>query len=104
MAKIIRRTWTTKGPTGKKVRHTAFGYHLMVEGKREKKFSSEWATEADALAALAARQKEIAAGIMTRPADRTLAEVAEEYLAYKRSHGKRTVAEDARVLRVNLLP
>jgi hypothetical protein len=39
MAKIVRRTWTSQGPAGKKVRHVAYGYTLMVDGKRERKHS-----------------------------------------------------------------
>jgi hypothetical protein len=80
MAKIIRRTWMTKGPTGKRVRHVAFGYTLMVNGARERKVSSAWCTEVDALAALAARQTAIAAGRVDRPAERTLSQVAAEYV------------------------
>jgi hypothetical protein len=90
MAKIIRRIWTTKGPTGKKVRHVAYGFTLMVNGKRERKFCSEWLTESDAVNGLAERQREIGAGLTERPAERTLGEVAKEYLAFKRP-GKRSV-------------
>ena len=42
MPKIFRREWTSKGPLEKRVRHTAFGYTLRVNGKRERKFSSAW--------------------------------------------------------------
>ena len=55
MAKIIRRIWTSQGPTGRKVKHVAWGYTLQVNGTREKRFSSEWGSESDALAALAER-------------------------------------------------
>jgi hypothetical protein len=79
MAKIIRREWTTRGPTGRKVTHVAYGYTCMVNGQRERKMSSAWTTEAAALGALAERQQEIAAGVPDRP-DRTLGELAEEYL------------------------
>jgi integrase len=103
MAKIIRRTWTSAGPTGKRVRHTAYGYTLMVSGRQERKCSSAWLTEADALEALAQRQKEVGAGILERP-ERTLAEVGEEYLTYKRDHGKRSLKDDERIVRNRLLP
>ena len=75
MAKIIRRTWTSDGPLGKRVRHTAFGYTLTVNGKRERKFSSAWVSEADALKALAERQEEIQAGRIERRDDVRFAEV-----------------------------
>ena len=41
MATIIRRTWKSDGPLGKKVRHVAFGYTLMMNGKRARKYSWE---------------------------------------------------------------
>ena len=41
MAKIIKRQWTTRGPLGQRVRHVAFRYTLMVNGKRERKVSSD---------------------------------------------------------------
>jgi integrase len=103
MAKIIRRTWTTKGPTGKTVRHVAFGYTLMVNGRQERKASSGWLTEADALDALAQRQREVGAGVLVR-AERTLGELTAEYLAYKRDHGKRSVKDDERILERGLVP
>jgi hypothetical protein len=48
--------------------------------------SSDWLTEQDALAALTERLQAIEAGQLDRPerVERTLGEVAEEYLAYKR--------------------
>jgi len=33
MAKIIKRAWTSAGPTGKRVKHVAYGYTLMVNGR-----------------------------------------------------------------------
>src|SRR5262245_23316899 len=103
MAKIIRRTWTSAGPTGRRVRHTAYGYTLMVNGRQERKCSSAWLTEAEALEALAQRQKEVGAGVLERP-ERTLTEIAEEYLTYKRDHGKRSLKDDERIVRARLLP
>src|SRR5262249_53511169 len=104
MAKIIRRTWTTKGPTGKKVKRVAFGYTHMINGTRERRFSSEWLTEADALAGLSARLKEVEAGQLTRPADRSLGELAPEYLHYKADQGKRSLKDDQRIIEHCLLP
>ena len=103
MAKIIKRTWSSTGPLGRKVKHVAYGYTLMVHGKQERKVSSAWLTEAEALEALAKRQREVGAGILER-AERTLGEVAEEYLRYKADHGKRTVPSDRRILSGRLLP
>ena len=55
MAKIIKRVWTSTGPLGRKVKHAAHGYTLMVNGKQERKVSSTWLSETDALEALAQR-------------------------------------------------
>ncbi len=110
MAKIIKRTWTSTGPAGRRVRHAAYGYTLQLPGvsnpktgrlKQERKVSSAWLTEADALEELAKRQKAIAAGAIDRP-DRTLGELAEEYLRYK--DGKRSLKDDERIVRARLLP
>lgn len=104
MAKIIRRTWTSDGPLGKRVRHTAFGYTLTVNGTRERKFSSAWASEADALKALSERQEEIQAGRLERRQTARFSEVTDRYLQYKSDHGKRSLQEDVRTIKRQLLP
>ena len=104
MAKVIRRTWTSDGPLGKRVRHTAFGYTLTVNGKRERKFSSAWLKEADALKALSERQEQIRGGRIERPEEATLGEVADRYLKYKEDHRKRSLKDDVRIFRHRLLP
>lgn len=86
------------------MKHVAWGYTLRVNGRREKKFSSEWLTETDALAALAARLKDIEAGQVSRPAHRTLGQVIEEYLTFKRQGGKRSVDDDELILKRRILP
>ena len=77
MAKIVRREWTSKGPLGKRVRHVAFGYTLAINGKRERKFSSAWTSEEDALKALSERQQQIGGGQTDRPAEVTLCHAVE---------------------------
>ena len=104
MAKIIRRTWRSPGPLGRKVKHVAYGYQLMVNGTRERKVSSDWLTEQDAMTALGERLKAMEAGQLGKPAQRTLGELAKEYLQYKRDQGKRTVDGDKRILEGRLLP
>ena len=103
MAKLITRTWTTTGILGRKVRRTAYGYTLMVNGRRERTVHEDW-TKDDALAELVKRQAEIAAGKVTRPAARTLGQLSEEYLTYKRQQGKRSLRDDIRILTTRLLP
>jgi integrase len=104
MAKIIRRVWRSRGALGERVKHVAYGYTLMVNRKQERKVSSAWLTETEALEALAKRQREIGAGQIERAVERTLGEVAEEYLAYKADKKKRSLADDTRIVRTRLLP
>lgn len=80
------------------MKRVSYGYTLRVNGTRERKFNAEWATEADALAALTARLKEVEAGILTTLRDRTFDAVATEYLEAKRRAGKWSVNEDERIL------
>jgi hypothetical protein len=54
MAKIQKRTWLGRGPTGHKVRKVAWGYTLQVGRKQERKFSADW-TRDDAQNELAKR-------------------------------------------------
>jgi integrase len=103
MAKIVKREWTSRGPLGRKVRHVAFGYALTGNGKRERKVSSEWRSEADALDALNRRLKEIDAG-QTPRRNVTLEALTEQYLKYKANQGKRSLKDDTRILRNRLLP
>jgi integrase len=102
MAKIITRTWKARGSNGRRVKRTAYGYTLMVNGQRERRVSEEWTTKEEALAALLARQKEIAAGQVERTPERTLGQLAEEYLVYKKA--KPSLREDTRYLERQFLP
>jgi hypothetical protein len=45
MAKVQKRCWLGRGPTGHKVKKIAWGCTLQVKGKQERKFSGEWARE-----------------------------------------------------------
>jgi hypothetical protein len=42
MAKIITRIWTSRGPTGKRVRHVSYGHdaHISTRRRREKLWRS----------------------------------------------------------------
>jgi integrase len=88
----------------RRVTLVAYGYDVRINGKRERKWEGEWHTPADARAALAKREAEIAAGRVDLPEARTLRQVADEYLAFKTHQGKRTVSEDRRILETRLLP
>jgi hypothetical protein len=68
--KVITRCWTSPGPTGRRVRRTSYGYDVRINGKRERKFSGDWSTEAEALAALSKRLTDAAAGRVPAPGRR----------------------------------
>ncbi len=102
--KVITRRWTSPGPTGRRVRHTAYGYDVRIGGKRERRFSAAWATEAEALAALSKRLTDAAAGRVAAPGTTTLGALAAQYVAYKTSAGKRSVNGDRAILDRRLLP
>ena len=104
MAKIIRRVWTSDEPLGKRVRHTAFGYTLTVNGKRERKVSSGWSSEENAMKALSDRQQQIQSGQTGRAPEVTLAALTERYLTYKAHTGKRSLKDDRRIITNRLLP
>jgi integrase len=108
MAAIKRHTWTSteldERGRPRRVTHVAYGYDVRVDGRRERKWDGAWRRPADARAALAEREKEITAGRVAARPERTLTELAGEYVAYKTDQGKRSAADDARVLATRLLP
>jgi hypothetical protein len=53
--KITRRTWTGRGPTGRKIKKVAFGFTVTEGGRRIRKYDAGWSRE-DAEKALAAYQ------------------------------------------------
>ncbi len=97
MATVQKRTWLRRGPTGHKVRKVAWGYTLQVNGKQERKFAVEW-TKDDARDALAARILERDAP-ETPAAPKTLGQVGQEYLDFKRGKGKRSIRQDEQILK-----
>ena len=66
-----------------------FRLHARDPRQRERKVSSAWTCEEDALKALSARQQQIRAGQTDRPTDVTFGHVVERYLKFKSDHGKR---------------
>ena len=99
--KLIERQWTTRGADGRKVKHSALGYDLTVNGKR--RFSSAWLTEADVLAALERRRRELAGGIEAAP-DWTLTDLAREYMKQQEARDRRGRSFEDRLFRTRLLP
>ena len=52
MATIIRRSWTGRGPSGHRVKRSAYGYSIVVGGKQVRRYDDAW-TKEDAQRALA---------------------------------------------------
>jgi integrase len=95
---VKKRIWYSRGPTGHKVRKVSWGYTLQVDDKQERIFRAEW-TQDDAEQALAQRLLEKDKPKAEAPAaPKTLAEVAQEYLDYKRGKGKRSIRQDEQIL------
>src|SRR6266540_6332966 len=104
MATIITRTWSSRGPLGRRVRHVSYGYDARINGQRERRWSADWTTETQAHEALTRRLTDAERGRIARPADTTLGALAEAYLRYKTDTGKRSLKEDRRILTRRLLP
>jgi hypothetical protein len=100
MAQVVLRTWRS-GP--RRTKRTAWGYTLQIDGKQERKYDAAW-TEDDARAALVERQEALKVAPAPPPNERTFQQLCEEYLAYKEQPGKRSLAEDTRILATRLLP
>ena len=101
MAEVVQRVWRS-GP--RKIRRSSWGYTAMIGGKQMRRSDAKWSKD-DAQAALAAALLEPPGhGGGAPTVCRTLAEVAEEYLAHKADAGKRSLKEDRRILTKRILP
>jgi hypothetical protein len=81
----------------------SYGYDLVrPDGQRERSYRRSGAARPPR-AALAARQEELAAGVIEAPADMTLEALAERYLAHKANGKKRSVRDDTRILKRRLI-
>lgn len=94
MATVIKKY---KGQRGS----VRYGYTLQVAGRQERK---RFETKAEAEAALQGRQKELREGRITGVVPKTFGAVAEQYIAYKRGKGKRSIGDDIEILDKRLLP
>jgi integrase len=94
---VIKRVWTSRGPTGHRVKKVAYGYTVVVNGRRERVYNGAW-TKDDARDALAARVLERDAPAASR-VPKLFAQVVVEYLDFKRAKGKRSVDGDAITLK-----
>jgi len=99
--RVITQSWQAQGPLGRPITRVSYGYDLTVHGVRERKFG--WTTREAALAALRDRQQAAAAGLEPAP-DRSFIQLAAEYLKFKSDADKRSIKEDARILKDRLMP
>ena len=97
MAAVVKRTWWSRGPTGRRVRRIAWGYTLQVNGQQERRYDAAWSRQ-DAEEALAKRRLERDAP-PPPPSPKTLGELVTEYLEYKRAKGKRSIRQDEQISR-----
>jgi integrase len=92
MAKVNQRKWKIPG---QRTKRKAWGFTVVVDGKREKHYKAEW-TQDEAEQALAELLLKIEQAPRTKAGGLTLAQAAERYLAAKAR--KRSLAEDKRLL------
>jgi integrase len=91
MAQVIQRTWRS-GP--RRVKRSAWGYTVQIQGKQERKFDAAWSKD-DAQNALAARllDRDTPAPPPVAPVV-TFKAMTERYLAEKQASGKKTIQND----------
>jgi integrase len=93
--RVIQRVWK-RG----RVKRTAWGYTLQVDGKQERRYDAAWTRE-DAERELATRKLGLTAPAAPHAA-KTLGVMVTEYLAQKEARGKKTIRND-RMATVRLL-
>jgi integrase len=94
MARLVKRTWLSRGPTGHKVRKVAWGYTLQVNGQQQRKVCASWGKE-EAKDALDARLLELDAP-RAPTTEVTLGEAVDRYV--KAKSRKKSIAADERQL------
>src|SRR5262245_35702525 len=94
MAEVIKRVWKS-GP--RKVRRTAWGFSIQVNGRQVRKFNSAW-TEDDAEKALAAAVLGLEAPKPAPAESVTFGAAIERYLKAKTAGQKRSRRNDRRGL------
>jgi hypothetical protein len=102
----VRRRERPASPLRRRRERDAQRYTLGSGSTRKKVYREEW-TEQDADDALKTAREARATGNLVRPADRTFAQVIEEYLVFKHGRpgdeGKATVDDDGTVLKNRIL-
>jgi len=95
--RVTKRTWRSRSTAGRWVRRVAYGYTLQIDGKQVRKFDAAW-TQEDARDALAKRILERDAPVdPVEPAPKTMQQLVDEYLDFKRAKGKRSIRQDEQI-------
>ena len=96
VGKVCSRTWSRRGPTGRKVSVVSWGFTVQVDGKQVKRFDAEWTrdTARDELA------KFVLSAGKTKATPVTFGEAVERYAVAKAD--KATLSEDRRILKLLL--
>src|SRR5262245_7375550 len=92
MATVNQRKWKIPG---QRTKRKAWGFTIVVDGKREKHYKAEW-TQDDAEQALSEAKLKIAQAPKLKGGGLTLAQATERYLAAKAR--KRSLREDRRLV------
>jgi len=93
VGKVIRRAWSRRGPTGRKVKVVSYGFTVQLDGKQVKRFNAEWTEDQakdELLKFQVDREKPKAKPI-------TFGDAAERYEVAKTR--KRSLHEDKRMLK-----
>ncbi len=97
MARIIKRSWTSRGATGHKVKRVSYGFTVQIDGRQERRFSAEWDRQRaqDELGKFVLERDKVKA-VASRPM--TFCQAVERYLTAKSR--KRSLEGDRRYLAV----
>jgi integrase len=93
VGKVIRRAWSRRGPTGRKVKVVSYGFTVQIDGKQIKRFDADWTEDI--------ARDELAKFVLEREKPKakpiTLREAADRYEIAKAR--KRSLDEDKRMLK-----
>jgi integrase len=93
VGKIVRRAWSRRGPTGRKVKTVSYGFTVQIDGKQVKRFNAEWTEDI--------ARDELSKFVLERERPKakpiTLGEAAARYEQAKAR--KRSLHEDRKILK-----
>jgi hypothetical protein len=93
VGKVIRRAWSRRGPTDRKVKVVSYGFTVQIDSKQVKRFNAEWTEDI--------ARDELAKFVLDREKPKakpvTFAEAAKRYEDAKAR--KRSLREDKKTLK-----